>query len=117
MKTKLIIFALIAFFSFSINAQTEQKAPLNFNVEKTLSNIEKISSQNLIVQLKGNIIEKLDATHYWFKDETGRIKISVTQEQLTEVGEYTETTIFYVFGNIENVRDETFKVSDIKKAE
>jgi len=117
MKTRIIILAFVAFFSFSINAQTKQKAPLKFNVEKTLINIEKISSQNLKVQLKGNIIEEIDANHFWFKDETGRIKITVTTEQLNEVGEYTGTTIFYIIGNIENVRDETFKVSDIKKAE
>ena len=117
MKTRIIILALVALFSFSVSAQTEQKAPLRFNVEKTLVNIEKISSQNLKVQLKGNIIEEIDATHFWFKDETGRIKITVTTVQLNEVGEYSETTIFYIFGNIENVRDETFKVSDIKKAE
>jgi len=117
MKTKIIILALVALFSFSINAQTKQKAPLKFNIEKTLANIEKISSQDLIVQLKGNIIEEIDATHYWFKDETGRIKITVDSDQLNEVGEYNENTIFYIFGNIESIRDETFKVSDIKKAE
>lgn len=117
MKTKLIILALVALFSFSINAQTEQKATLKFNVEKTLVNLERISSQGLSVQLKGNIIEKIDDTHYWFKDETGRIQITTTAEQMPEEGEYDETTIFYIVGEIENVRDETFKVSEFKKAE
>ena len=117
MKTRIIILVLVAFFSFSVSAQTEQKAPLNFNVEKVLVNIDKIASQDLKVMLKGNISEKIDANNFWFKDETGKIQVSLTQEQLAEVGEYSATTIFYIVGKIEDVHNKTFKISDIKKVE
>jgi len=117
MKTRIIILAFVALFSFSINAQTEQTKIVKFDISKTLANIEKLSTQNYDVQLKGNIAGKIDATHFWFKDKSGKIKIIVTSEQLTKVGEYSEITNFSILGKIENTEDKTITVSEIKKLE
>jgi uncharacterized protein YdeI (BOF family) len=115
MKTKLIIALFLAFIGFTVNAQTKEVKPLMFNIEKTLVNIDKISSQDLDVQLKGTISEKIDEYNYSFKDESGTIKVNISPEQISEIGEYDNTTIFYIVGKIADTHKKTFKVNKITK--
>ncbi len=119
MRLRLIIFALTVLFNFATNAQTNnnEKKPLRFDINKTVINIEKISQQNLEVLFKGRIIEKLDNNFYWVKDGTGKIKISISDEQISSIGNYSETNIFYITVKVKDFRKQTFIAVSIKKAE
>lgn len=117
MKIKFVIILAISLISFTINAQTEQVKPVKFNIEKALANVEKISSQNVQVMFKGHIIEKLDNDLYWIKDDSGRLKIEIPNQFITNVGVYTETTFFYITVKVKDVRQKTFIATKLDKAE
>lgn len=119
MRLTLIIFALTVLFSFSLNAQTNktQQKPLKFDIHKATANLEKISNQNLEIMFKASIIEKIDNNNYWVKDESGKIKINISDEIISSIGEYTETNIFYFNAKVKNFREQTLVATKVTKAE
>ena len=119
MRLTLIIFALTVLFSFSLSAQTSktQQKPLKFDIHKATANLEKISTQNLEILFKASIIEKIDNNIYWVKDESGKIKVNISDEIITTLGNYTETSIFYFNAKVKNFREQTLVATKITKAE
>jgi len=119
MRSTLILFALTIIFNFALNAQTNNKLkkPLKFDINKTVVNIEKISSQNLEVMLKASIIEKTEDNFYIVKDESGKMKLSLSNEQVSHIGNYSETDIFYFTVKVQDFRKQTFTALKIRKAE
>lgn len=115
MRTKFIIIVAMAMFSLSSYAQTDAVKPVLFNVEKTIVNSEKLISQDLTIQLKGNILENIEGDYYWIQDETGRIKAKISQTQISELGSYDSTSIFYIIGKLAGERDSYLEVTEIKK--
>lgn len=117
MRTNIIIVVLIALFSFSVNAQTKQEKqkPIVFDVSKTLSNVEKISVNQYVIQVKGTIKEKIEDNLYWFKDDSGEMKIKISNEILSSVGDYNAETIFYIFGTFRNASDKIMMITKIEK--
>ena len=119
MRTTLILFALTIIFSFTANAQTNnnEKKPLKFNINKSIANIEKISNQNLEILLKASIIEKNDDGYFLIKDDSGNMKVYITDEQISHIGSYTQDNVFYFTLKVKNFREQTFTTLEIDKAE
>ena len=120
MKTKILFMVLLAIFSLGINAQTKDATkdetkevkPLNFNIEKVMANIEKITTGNYTVGIKGTIDEKIDENKYWLKDRTGRIKINIPSGIISDVqvGE-----LYYIVGKINNSSEKIVEISEISQ--
>jgi len=119
MRLLLILFALTIIFNFAVNAQTNnnEKKPLKFDINKTMANIEKISNQDYQVLLKASIVEKAEDNFYIIKDKTGKMKVKLSDEQISQIGEYSENNIFYFNLKVNNFRKQTFTAIKIKKAE
>ena len=119
MRLKLLLFSFSIILSISINAQTNAKGqkPLKFDINKTISNIEKISNQNYEVLFKANIIEKAEDNFYIIKDESGKMKVELSDEQISQIGDYSASDIFYFTVKVKNFREQTFYAINIKKAE
>lgn len=119
MRLTFILFALTFVFNFAVNAQTNNdvKKPLKFDINKTIVNIEKISNQNLEVMLKASIIEKTDDNFYMVKDKSGKMKVSLSNDQISNIGNYSETDIFFITVKVKDFKKQTFTALKINKAE
>ena len=115
MKLKILMLAMVALFSLSANAQTEEVKATKLNVEKVVANADKIAAENWLIQLKGNVLPSNEADFYVVKDETGQMKATISAEIVSSIGEYDETTIFYIIGKVDKERESTFVVTELKK--
>ncbi|HQN94617.1 MAG TPA: NirD/YgiW/YdeI family stress tolerance protein [Prolixibacteraceae bacterium] len=100
MKTIASIIATLAFTLLGITTYAQYTGP-GGTTEKTtikavLADASKLDRNDTRVKLTGNIVEQINNDTYWFKDETGKVKIEISKKHLPETPFNEKSTVTIV---------------------
>lgn len=100
MKTIKLIVATLVFVVFGVSSYAQYTGP-GGTTEKTtikavLADASKLDRNDTRVKLTGNIVEQINNDTYWFKDETGKVKIEISKKHLPETPFNEKSTVTIV---------------------
>ncbi len=104
MKTIKLIVATLVFVVFGVSSYAQYTGP-GATTEKTtikavLADASKLDRNDTRVKLTGNIVEQINNDTYWFKDETGKIKIEISKKHMPETP-FNEKSTVSIIGEVD----------------
>jgi len=99
-------FSLILLVSFmsALTIQAQYTGP-GADVELTtvkdvIDNASKLDKSDRHVKVKGFVLEQINDDTFWFKDESGKIKVEIEKKQMPE-SPFDETTEVILIGEVD----------------
>src|SRR6056297_2584000 len=99
-------FSLILLVSFmsALTIQEQYTGP-DADVELTtvkdvIDNASKLDKSDRHVKVKGFVLEQINDDTFWFKDESGKIKVEIEKKQMPE-SPFDETTEVILIGEVD----------------
>lgn len=78
----------------------KEKDPVPYKVKEIRKNAINLDRTDTDVKLTGNILKQIDSRHYWFEDDTGRIKIDI-RGRIMPFGDLDAETLFIIIGEVD----------------
>lgn len=78
----------------------KEKDPVPYKVKEIKKNAIKLDRTDTDVKLTGNIVDQIDSRHYWFEDDTGRIKIDI-RGRIMPSDDLDAETVFIIIGEVD----------------
>lgn len=97
----------LAFVAAVATASAQYEGPGGGNntqvvtVKYVLDNASKLDRNDNIVTIKGFIVEKINEDDYWFKDESGKIKVDIDTKKLPQTA-FNEKTLILIKGEVDH---------------
>lgn len=103
MKRSVMFLFAVAALAFSCEAQ--YTAPGSgtevSSVKYILDNAAKLDRSEAFVKIEGTIFGKINGEDYWFKDDTGEIKVEIDYEDLPSES-FDENTKMRILGEVDH---------------
>ena len=100
---KLVVLLMVfGLFSLSVHAQyTGPGAKMEYlTVKEVTDNASKLDKQDKQVKLKGFVSEQINKDTFWFKDETGKVRIEIEKKQMPSVP-FNEKSEIFIIGEVD----------------
>lgn len=102
---KKIILSLLAIAALTLNCKAQYTGPGSgsevSSVKYILDNATKLDRSDAFVKIEGFIFEKINGENYWFKDDTGKIKVEIDHEDLPSEP-FNEKTKIRILGEVDH---------------
>jgi uncharacterized protein (TIGR00156 family) len=84
-------------------------------VEQVKNNAAKLDRQDVLVKIKGYVVEQINSEDFWFQDATGKIRIEIDKKKMP-AKPFDEKTELIITGEVDaDLLEST--IIDVKKVE